>query len=879
MQKVHVIAHTHWDFEWYFTRQQARVQFAYHMAEVLQALETNQLDAYLLDGQMAIVDDYLQTNPEQRDQMRKFIQARRLFVGPWYTQIDEMVTSGESIVRNLQLGHKLAADLGGVMKVGYLPDSFGQGQDMPKIYHGFDISSTVFWRGMPHEKNARYFYWTANDGSKVLAANIKNGYYAGVELIENDDMASLLHRIATDTQAHDLVLPVGGDQRAVDFNLKDRLQIANAQQDEFDLVEDNYPDFFKDLAKTPDLPTYQGEFVDPSASKIHRGIYSSRADLKELYDRLEHLMVDVVEPLMAVAAHHGIEAQSGIVETIWKSIARGQAHDSSGGCNSDETNRDIAQRGVDALQLAESLRDYLLRKLASNAPDSLNVFFWNSTIQSVHQTGQITVATREPHFTLKNETGEPVAFEVLKQEQVDNAVLRGDPAQETPDIYYRTTIAVPGVIDALDWVGLTLEPAHQQLPLRTKSTTISNGVYTLTFEGGKLLLTDHRTQQTFIDPLHFEDGGDAGDTYDYSPPDEDWLLGLSLAQAEVTGHQGKLVSDLIFRGSWQLPGKLADRKVQKADVAMPYTLVLQLAADDPVIRFDLTVENTVRDHRLRLVLKTPIKAKDSYADTPFGVAMRPVVDPHLKDWQAIGYHEEPTALRPLIHFANSHDQKTSWTFLGLGEKECQIVGEQFDQLAVTMFRGVGYLGRPDLKRRPGDASGLQTRYVPTPDSQLLGTRHMRGGICLDATFDPVELQRRVQALAIGSLGYQNQTIDRFTTSLQYFPINANQTPLRHHSAIELIGSDLVVSSVSATSDGTGYLVRLYNPTDQTCTETATLHLAQPASVRLLNLNNEVRQTVATDVTAFELPAFKPGEIRTYGIYPRQSPSVAEKEHA
>ncbi|HAJ55247.1 MAG TPA: hypothetical protein DCL56_11400, partial [Lactobacillus sp.] len=59
----------------------------------------------------------------------------------------------------------------------------------------------------------------------------------------------------------------------------------------------------------------------------------------------------------------------------------------------------------------------------------------------------------------------------------------------------------------------------------------------------------------------------------------------------------------------------------------------------------------------------------------------------------------------------------------------------------------------------------------------------------------------------------------------------------------------------------------------------TLHFAQPASVRLLNLNNEVRQTVATDMTVFKLPAFKPGEIRTYGIYPRQSPAVAEKEHA
>ncbi|MDN6434161.1 MAG: alpha-mannosidase, partial [Lacticaseibacillus paracasei] len=474
MQKVHVIAHTHWDFEWYFTRQQARVQFAYHMAEVLQALADNQLDSYLLDGQLAIVDDYLQTNPDKRAAMMRFVKARRLFIGPWYTQIDEMVTSGEAIVRNLQLGHKLAADLGGVMKVGYLPDSFGQGQDMPKIYQGFDITATVFWRGMPHEKNARYFYWTANDGSKVLAANIKNGYYAGVDLIENDDTAALLHRIATDTQAHDLALPVGGDQRAVDFNLKDRLQYANQQTSDFELVEDNYPDFFKALATSSDLPTYQGEFIDPSASKIHRGIYSSRADLKHLYDRLEHLMVDVVEPMMVIAAHQGIEAQDGMVAHIWRAIARGQAHDSSGGCNSDATNQDIYQRGVEALQLAESVRDYLLRKLASGAPASLNVFFWNPTVRPVHQNGEITLATRGKHFSLKDENGEVVTYEILKQVKVDNAVLRRDPVQEKPDVYYRTTIVVPFTLKAMDWVGFTLEEASQCVTDRQPSTTISN---------------------------------------------------------------------------------------------------------------------------------------------------------------------------------------------------------------------------------------------------------------------------------------------------------------------------------------------------------------------------------------------------------------------
>lgn len=194
MTKVHAIAHTHWDFEWYFTRQEARVQFAFHMDDVFSALAHNQLDYYLLDGQMSIIDDYLETFPEKKTLMQKYVKAHRLFVGPWYTQIDEMVTSGEAIVHNLRAGMKLGDALGGAMKVGYLPDSFGQGQDMPKIYRGMGIKNTVFWRGFPTDKKARYFYWDSNDGSQVLVANIKNGYYAGVDLIENDDPNNLLKK-------------------------------------------------------------------------------------------------------------------------------------------------------------------------------------------------------------------------------------------------------------------------------------------------------------------------------------------------------------------------------------------------------------------------------------------------------------------------------------------------------------------------------------------------------------------------------------------------------------------------------------------------------------------------------------------------------------
>lgn len=154
---------------------------------------------------------------------------------------------------------------------------------------------------------------------------------------------------------------------------------------------------------------------------------------------------------------------------------------------------------------------------------------------------------------------------------------------------------------------------------------------------------------------------------------------------------------------------------------------------------------------------------------------------------------------------------------------------------------------------------------------------MQGGICLDADFVPAELQRRVQSLAIGSLGYQTQTLDRFTTPLQYFPINTNQTNLVHQSPVQLVSRDLVVSSVSETPDHAGYLVRVYNPTDVTVVTAGDFILEVAASIRQLNLNHETKQTLATDVTTFKLPAFKPGEIRTYGIYPRHISLASKKE--
>lgn len=46
---------------------------------------------------------------------------------------------------------------------------------MPKIYNGVGIERTVFWRGVPKDVTTdREFSWESEDGSTVLASNIKD---------------------------------------------------------------------------------------------------------------------------------------------------------------------------------------------------------------------------------------------------------------------------------------------------------------------------------------------------------------------------------------------------------------------------------------------------------------------------------------------------------------------------------------------------------------------------------------------------------------------------------------------------------------------------------------------------------------------------------
>ncbi len=105
MKAVGIVPHTHWDREWYAPFQRYRVQLVHLVDDLLALLEGDpSFTRFLLDGQTAVVDDYLAVRPEAEARLRALAEASRLQVGPWMILMDEFMVSGETIVRNLQHG-------------------------------------------------------------------------------------------------------------------------------------------------------------------------------------------------------------------------------------------------------------------------------------------------------------------------------------------------------------------------------------------------------------------------------------------------------------------------------------------------------------------------------------------------------------------------------------------------------------------------------------------------------------------------------------------------------------------------------------------------------------------------------------------------------
>src|SRR5438874_10024224 len=130
------------------------------MDELLHVLDTDPgFRHFNFDGQIAAIEDYLEIRPGAEEDIARQVKDGRLAVGPWRILMDEFLCSPETMVRNLRQGSERAERLGGAMRLGYIPDSFGHVSQMPQLLRLAGLADACVWRGVPAAVDRAAFRW------------------------------------------------------------------------------------------------------------------------------------------------------------------------------------------------------------------------------------------------------------------------------------------------------------------------------------------------------------------------------------------------------------------------------------------------------------------------------------------------------------------------------------------------------------------------------------------------------------------------------------------------------------------------------------------------------------------------------------------------
>jgi len=419
----HVISNTHWDREWRYPYQKNRQMLVKMMDNVLEILEKERdYKAFHLDSQSVVLTDYLEVRPEKKELISRFVKEKRLFIGPWFILPDEFMVSGENLIRNLLLGHKICREFGRVSKVGYSPFSWGQISQLPQIYTGFGIDVILFYRGMNSLDSPKAeFLWEGADGTAVLASRFStmpryNFYfyvYRPVVHNETPDMVAhpwdnheiSFHFADPERVDHDycMILPEDGyyvknvkswTQKLIDEQVHDfttphviwmeghdssgpNIKTPNIIKDirrlmpDVDVRHSTLEDYVAGLKADADLTELSkvtGERrsaqFDRRSGNLYGYITSARMYLKQANFHAERLLEKYAEPFNTFAGIYGLNIKDEYLNMAWRKLLENSAHDSIGGCSLDTVHTDMMNRYKQIGEIADGVIERACQYLA-----------------------------------------------------------------------------------------------------------------------------------------------------------------------------------------------------------------------------------------------------------------------------------------------------------------------------------------------------------------------------------------------------------------------------------------------------------------------------------------------------------------------------------
>ena len=782
-RRVAVVPHTHWDREWYEPFQGFRLRLVKLLDKLLPLLEDDpSYTRFLLDGQMAVVDDYLEVRPEAEERIRALATSGRLTMGPWYILMDEFLVSGETIIRNLQKGIARGAAFGGVMPVGYLPDMFGHIAQMPQILRQAGFAHSAVWRGVPSVIDKTGFWWEAPDGSTVRAEYLVVGYSNGAA-IPNDAKALALrvkdHEAEVGSFLVDGLLFMNGtDHQEPQPWLGRIVAEANELQDDLQFEITSLHDYLAD-APTTNLPRWRGELRSGARDNLLMGVASNRVDVKQAAARTERALERRAEPYSALFLAADAWPKR-LLELAWLGVIHNSAHDSICACSVGEVIDAVLHRFAESRRIAEGLAsqalDALGRSMTEPGPAVVNasararqglvelvvpatgstenvqvlservgpglpgVLTLDAqtvrTVLGAVQGSRIDNDTWVQNVTMEeSESGIDLTITLGPEENpfVQIASIRHDLYTRLgarPDTMVRVQLDQPplrrilAVADTTPGFGWrAFEPAPLINPVTVADSHSDQGndgaVAPVVLTNGLVTVEIDLADGTFaVDGIEgfgrLVDGGDHGDSYNYSPPATDTIVDTPDSLRVTLGEQGPVRATATIVTNYQWPEYVDGMSRKRVGTRLvEVTTTVELRANDPSVHVATRFINPSRDHRLRVHLPLPEPTDHSAAECAFAIVERGL--------SAEGRAEEyglPTF--PSRRFVTAggltvaHEGLLEYELVDIAAGEDGT--DRAHTLALTVLRSTGMLSRLGMAYRPLPAGPL----TPVDDLQLLG---------------------------------------------------------------------------------------------------------------------------------------------------------------
>lgn len=832
----HYVASTHWDREWYESFQDYRFRLVNLLDELLDTMQRNPAYRYFqLDGQTIPVEDYLEIRPEREGLLREMVQAGRLRIGPWYVMPDECLVSGESLVRNIQMGLEVASKYGTPSRAGFICDIFGHTSQLPQIFRGFGIDTAFLWRGVNEPTHGALFRWQAPDGSEVIAYRFspQGGYcsYAfkvrkGIEPDRAVDIATALEGLTDllDVETRRVPTPSflvfdGGDHLEIEPRTPEILKKANQKFSEVELVHSHLEGFAEDLREQREHITkvFKGELREPGLPNdeawLIPGVLSSRIHLKQANARCENQLTLWAEPFSTFAAALGRPYPAGFLRTAWKHLLTNQPHDSICGCSIDQVHKDMVYRFDQSYQIAAHLTRDALRYIADRVqvPDlgekDLALVVFNPGSGAID--GPVDLTIRFPKnldavyqewfgfepkigFRLYDAGGNEVPYQYVNQRRERMGFRRPLRKFPVPDPRHEVDIAAHLSIPAYGYTTLVCRPVRE--PTRHLGSMLVND-HTIENEflqvavgtNGTLRVLDKRSGQTYDNLLTLEDRADIGDGwYHGTAVNEQVYTSIASAADVAVVADGIAKATLSIRVTLNVPEQFDFDRMVRSEKARPLlvTHFVTLRQGGDRIEIRTVVENSVRDHRLRVLFPSGANASTYLADQAFDFVQRSVA---LRPDNA-RYKEMEVETKPQQTWTAVFDEKRGLAVVSTGLPESAVRDIPERPIALTLLRSF---------RRTVFTSGEE-------GGEIQGRHEFNYWIVpLAGPPEPARLTRLGQRLAGGTGVVQLEHRD---------VVGGKDRPLPPvHSFMQVQPSGVVVTAVHRRSEGEAASVRMFNP--------------------------------------------------------------------